>query len=68
MKTDWKDIGIRAGKTALQAFLAAIPITAATLEGGAAVWKSALIGAIAAGISAGMNVIISALSSKEGEA
>ena len=61
---NWKDIGIRAGKTALQAFLAAIPITAATLEGGAAVWKSAIIGALAAGISAGMNVIIAALENK----
>lgn len=57
-----KDIFIRAGKTALQAFLAALPITAATLDGGAVVWRSAVIGALAAGISAGMNVLISALS------
>lgn len=59
---NWKDIAIRAGKTALQAFLAALPFTAAAFEGGAAVWRSALIGALAAGISAGMNVIIAALS------
>ena len=58
----WKDIVIRAVKTAIQAFLAALPITVATIEGGKAVWRSALIGAIAAGISAGMNVIIAALS------
>lgn len=58
----WRDIAIRAGKTAIQAFLAALPITVSALEGGKAVWRSALIGAIAAGISAGMNVIIAALS------
>lgn len=62
VKAKWKDIMIRAGKTALQAFLAAIPFTVQTFDGGKAVWKSVLIGAIAAGISAGMNVIIVALS------
>ena len=61
IKAAWKDILIRAGKTALQAFLAALPITAATLEGGRAAWRSALIGAIAAGLSAAMNVMITAL-------
>ena len=61
IKAKWKDILIRAGKTALQAFLAALPFTAATIEGGKAVWRSALIGAVAAGISAGMNVVIAAL-------
>lgn len=58
----WKDILVRAGKTALQAFLASIPFTAATFEGGSAAWRSALIGALAAGISAGMNVVIVAIS------
>ncbi len=62
IKSKWQDILIKAGKTALQSFLAALPFTAATLEGGKAVWRSALIGALAAGISAGMNVIIAALS------
>lgn len=61
IKAAWKDILIRAGKTALQAFLAAIPITAATLEGGSAAWRSALIGATAAGLSAAMNIMITAL-------
>lgn len=61
LRKKWKDILIRAGKTAVQAFLAAIPFTVTTLEGGRAVWRSALIGALAAGISAGMNVIITAL-------
>lgn len=62
VKAKWKDIAIRAGKTALQAFLASIPFTASTFEGGSAVWKTVLIAAIAAGISAGMNVVITALS------
>lgn len=61
LKAKWKDILVRAGKTAVQAFLAAIPFTVTTLEGGCAVWRSALIGALAAGISAGMNVIIAAM-------
>ena len=61
IRAKWKDILVRAGKTALQAFLAALPFTAATIEGGKAVWRSALIGAVAAGISAGMNVVIAAL-------
>ena len=62
IKAQWKDIAIRAGKTALQAFLAAIPFTVQTFEGGKAVWKSVFIAALAAGISAGMNVVIAALS------
>ena len=62
VKAKWKDILIRAGKTALQAFLAAIPFTVQTFDGGKAVWKSVLIAALAAGISAGMNVVIAALS------
>lgn len=62
LASKWKDILVRAGKTALQAFLAAIPFTVATVEGGSAVWHSVLIGALAAGISAGMNVVIAALS------
>ena len=62
VKSKWKDIAIRAGKTALQAFLAAIPFTVQTIDGGRTVWRSVLIGAVAAGISAGMNVVIAALS------
>lgn len=62
IKAKRRDILIRAGKTALQTFLAAIPFTVSTFEGGKAVWRSVLIGAVAAGISAGMNVIIAALS------
>lgn len=61
IKSKWKDIAIRSAKTAMQAFLAAIPFTASTFEGGEAVWKSVLISALAAGISAGMNVFIGAL-------
>lgn len=58
----WKDIMVRAGKTAIQTFLGAIPFTATTLSGGKAVWMPLLISAASAGISAGMNVIITALS------
>ncbi len=57
----WRDIMIRAGKTALQTFLGAIPFTVANFEGGKQVWMPILISALSAGISAGMNVIIAAL-------
>ena len=66
MKDKAKDIAIRAGKTFIQAFIAALPITAATIEGGVMVWKSALIGALAAGLSAVMNLALAALA-KDGE-
>lgn len=62
LKSKLKEIGIRAAKTFLQAFLAAIPFTASTIEGGVSVWKSVLVGAVAAGLSAAMNVVIAALS------
>lgn len=57
----WKDILIRAGKTALQAFFAALPIIDIGTDGGRAMLRSAIIAAIAAGLSAGMNVVIAAL-------
>ena len=66
IKSKWKDIMIRAGKTALQTFLGTIPFTVTFLEGGKAVWVPALSSAAAAGISAGMNVIIAALSDEGG--
>lgn len=62
IKAKWKDILVRAGKTALQTFLGAIPFTSATFSGGKAVWMPIVISAASAGISAGMNVIIAALS------
>lgn len=60
-KERWKEIGIRAAKTALQAFCGAITIDAATLEGGASVWRAMLISALAAALSAAMNTVIAAL-------
>ena len=61
MKAKVKDIIVRACKTALQAFLAALPITATTFTADKALLKTAIISALAAGLSAGMNVIITAL-------
>lgn len=62
IKAKWKDILVRAGKTAIQTFLGSFPITLSTFEGGKIVWMPLLISAASAGISAGMNVIIAALS------
>lgn len=61
IKSKWKDIAVRALKTFLQAFLASITIDATSL-GDTKVWKSILISALAAGLSAVMNSAIAALS------
>lgn len=62
-----EDIGKRASKTFIQAFLSSLTITLPscdfTQEG---VWKSVLIGAIASGLSATMNYINNLLE-KEGD-
>lgn len=61
MKSKWKDIGIRAGKTFLQAFLGAITIDVTMMTADRSVWRSMLLAAVAAGISAVMNTAIAAL-------
>lgn len=61
IKSKWKDISVRACKTFLQAFLASITIDAASLSD-FKLWKPILISAVAAGLSAVMNLIIIALS------
>lgn len=50
-----KDIGIRAGKTFVQAFMSAVSIDVLTATTDRSVWKSMLLGGIAAGISAVWN-------------
>lgn len=65
LRSKWKDIAIRAGKTFLQAFLASLTVDAASLAGGWNVWRAALISAAAAGISAVMNLAIAALGKEE---
>lgn len=57
-----KDILIRAGKTFLQGFLASFLLTTGNLSNlDKTVLKSALIGALAGGISAVMNLILDLL-------
>ena len=53
---DVKDIGVRALKTFVQAFFAALAVSIATVSDQDTA-KIALIGAVAAGISAVMNTI-----------
>lgn len=62
---DWQDIAKRAAKTFLQAFIASIPVDAAFLAGGWTVWRSALLSAAAAGISAVMNLVLAWLQKPE---
>ena len=61
------DIAKRAAKTFLQAFIASIPIDAATLAGGWNVWRSTLLSAAAAGLSAVMNAAIAALGNEDND-
>lgn len=61
-----KDISIRALKTFVQGFLGALAITLPNTDlTNTAMLKSLLIGAVAGGISAIMNLIINALNNKK---
>lgn len=64
MKIDWKNILERALWTFLEAFLVALPATITTNMTGAA-WKSALLGAACAGLSAVKTLIIEMIQSKK---
>ena len=66
MKNNIKDVIIRALKTFIQGFLGALAITLPSTDlTNTAVLKSVLIGAIAGGISAVMNLILNWLNSKK---
>ena len=56
-----KDIGIRAAKTFVQAFMGAVSIDVLTATTDRSVWKSMLLGGVAAGISAVWNLVLNAL-------
>ena len=59
MKTDWKDVGIRALKTFIQSFVGAmVTLLAAGGEPGSAFTQTAIISALAAAISAVWNGVI----------
>lgn len=63
-----KDIFVRAGKTFIQGFLGALAVTLPTSDfSDGKVLKSLLIGAVAGGVSAVMNLIINYLNKKESE-
>lgn len=59
---NWKDILIRAGKTFIQGFLGALAVTLPNSDfSDMAIVKSLLIGALASGISACMNMSVQLL-------
>ena len=60
-KAKLKDIGIRAAKTFVQAFLGSISIETVLATTDKSVVRSMLISATAAGISAVMNLILAAI-------
>ena len=63
-----KDILIRAGKTFIQGFLGALAVTLPNSDfSNSEVIKSLLIGAVAGGVSAVMNLIINLLNNKKGD-
>lgn len=61
---DWKNVLERAGWTFLEAFLVALPTTISMDMTGAA-WKSALLGAACAGISAVKTLLIEIIHNRE---
>ena len=65
---NYKDIAIRMLKTFIQGFLGALAVTLPTTDlTNVALIKSVLIGALAGGISAVMNLIINLLNKKKPE-
>lgn len=63
-----KDILIRAGKTFIQGFLGSLAVTLPNSDfNNSEVIKSLLIGAVAGGVSAVMNLIINLLNNKKGD-
>lgn len=64
----WKDILVRAVKTFFQGFLGALAVTLPSTDfTDTTIMKSLLIGAVAGGISAVMNMTINLLDSKKEE-
>lgn len=61
---DWKNVLERAGWTFLEAFLVALPATISMDMTGAA-WKSALLSAACAGISAVKTLLIEIIHNRE---
>lgn len=56
---DWKDLFMRALWTFIEAFLVAFPVTELGYDVDGSIWKSALLGAATAGISAVKTLIVS---------
>lgn len=54
--TDWRDVAVRATKTAVQVFIASVPVNV-LMSGDADVIKSALIAAASAGLSVVWNAV-----------
>ncbi len=72
-RIDWKDVGKRAVKTFVQAFVAAVGVHMEQvagirdLESARAIVTPILVGGVAAGISAAWNVVTGCISHEEGE-
>lgn len=64
MMIDWKNVLERAGWTFLEAFLVALPATISADMTGAA-WKSALLSAACAGVSAVKTLLIELIHNKQ---
>ncbi len=73
MRVDWKDVGKRAGKTFVQAFVAAVGVHAGQIaeirdfESAKSIVTPIVVGGIAAGISAMWNVVMGCILQKESE-
>ena len=64
----WKDIGVRAAKTFVQAFMGAISIDVLFASADRSVWRSVLLGGIAAGFSAVWNFALHEMGGADNDA
>ena len=67
MHIDWKNLLERAGWTFVEAFLVALPTTISMDTFGSAAWKSTLLSAACAGVSAVKTLVIEIIKSNNKE-
>ena len=66
-KQKWKDLAERAAWTFVQAFLAALTFEVSDFTGGVRVWRTVLLSALAAGLSAVKTAVLAEITKEENE-
>ena len=66
-KQKWKDLAERAAWTFVQAFLAALTFEVSDFTGGVRVWRTVLLSALAAGLSAVKTAVLAEMEKRREE-